>query len=446
MRSNFAAVRQLDGIAMKTLGIYVQIPFCASKCTFCNFSSKVAHRTDLEAYLANLEAEIGLLARSGRMPSSDDGWHPSLEVLDLPVDSLDDGWHPSLEVLDLPVDSLYLGGGTPTLAGREGLGMIFSALRREFRFTEAPEATLEMTPGSADASLLAACRDLGVNRLSIGAQSFDDHELASVGRLHSGVEVEEQVHRARAAGFENISLDLIAGLPHQTRTSWMASLTQAIELEPDHVSVYLFEVDEKSRLGNELLSHGDRYHAGAVPDDEFMAAAYKQSQELLESAGLVQYEISNFARPGFESRHNRRYWRLEPYLGLGAGAHSFDGHVRWSNAISRDDYAARVASGDLPIAEWHALTEVERIEEFFFLGLRQCGGVDLDAATRRWGCAALEPWQSPIDSLLREGLLEQTRGNLRLAPEAYLLSNDVFQQFLIDKENADPPLASAACP
>lgn len=427
MRSHFAAVRHLDGIAMKTLGIYVQIPFCASKCTFCNFSSKVAQRTDLEAYLANLEVEIGLLSCRG--PATSPG-----------------GWRPSRDLLDVPVDSLYFGGGTPTLAGGPGLGRIVTPLRREFRFTDAPEVTLEMTPGSADESLLAACRDLGVNRLSIGAQSFNDRELGSVGRLHSGLEVEEQVRRARAAGFENISLDLIAGLPHQTRTSWVTSLTQAIELEPEHVSVYLFEVDEKSRLGNELLSHGDRYHAGAVPDDDFMAAAYKQSQELLESAGLVQYEISNFARPGFESRHNRRYWRLDPYLGLGAGAHSFDGHVRWSNAISTDDYGARVASGDLPIAEWHALTEVERIEEFFFLGLRECGGVDLNAATRRWGCAALEPWQSRIDSLFRAGMLRQSGRQLRLAPEAYLLSNEVFQEFLTSGENADPPLASAACP
>jgi len=412
---------------MKTLAVYVQIPFCASKCTFCNFSSKVAPRTDLDAYLANLEIELGLLARSG--PAHSAG-----------------GWRPARDLLDLPVDSLYFGGGTPTLAGREGLDQLFTALRREFHFADAREVTLEMTPGSADAALLSACRDLGVNRLSIGAQSFSDRELASVGRLHSGDEVEAQVQLARNAGFENIGLDLIAGLPHQTRASWLASLKRAIELEPEHVSVYLFEVDEKSRLGNEVLRHGDRYHAAAVPDDEFMASAYQQAQELLESAGLVQYEISNFARPGFESRHNCKYWRLDPYLGLGAGSHSFDGHVRWWNAISTGDYAARLAGGDLPIAEWVALTEAEQIEEFFFLGLRQCSGVNLDDATRRWGREALEPWQPRIDSLLRAGWLKEAGRHLRLAPEAYLLSNEIFQEFLISEENAHPPLASAACP
>jgi len=412
---------------MKTLAVYVQIPFCASKCTFCNFSSKVAPRADLDTYLANLEIEIGLLARSG----------PAFSPA---------GWRPSHDLLDLPVDSLYFGGGTPTLAGREGLDRLFTALRREFRFAETPEITLEMTPGSADAALLSVCRELGVNRLSIGAQSLNDRELAGVGRLHSGGEVEAQLRMARAAGFENISLDLIAGLPHQTSASWLASLTRAIELEPEHVSIYLFEVDEKSRLGNEVLRHGDRYHAAAVPDDEFMAAAYEQAQEFLESAGLVQYEISNFARPGFESLHNRKYWRLDPYLGLGAGAHSFDGPVRWSNAISTGDYAARVTDGDLPIAEWHALTEAQQIEEFFFLGLRQSCGVDLDAATRRWGRVALEPWQSRIDSLLTAGWLKQAGRHLRLAPKAYLLSNEVFQEFLACEENADPALASAAFP
>jgi len=412
---------------MKTLGVYVQIPFCTSKCTFCNFSSKVASQGDLDAYLADLEIEVGLLARRGR------GSPPA-------------GWCPSRDLLDLPVDSLYFGGGTPTLAGGEGLGRIFTALRRELRFGETPEITLEMTPGSADAALLAACRELGVNRLSIGAQSFHDRELASVGRLHSGGEVEAQVRMARAAGFENLSVDLIVGLPHQTRASWLASLARAIELEPEHVSVYLFEVDEKSRLGNEVLRQGGRYHAAAVPEDEFMAAAYEQAQELLPSAGLVQYEISNFARLGFESRHNRKYWRLDPYLGLGAGAHSFDGCVRWSNIISTGEYAACLAGGDLPIAERSVLTEAEKIEEFFFLGLRQCGGVDLDAATRRWGSAALEPWQSRIDSLLQTGSLKQGGRQLRLAPETYLLSNEVFQELLLSQEHVDPPLASSSLP
>lgn len=409
-------------ISKESLGIYVQIPFCASKCSFCNFSSKVAPEAELDAYLNGFEREIDLLFRNA----------PSASTIE---------WRPSRDLLELPVDSLYLGGGTPTLAGADRLARAFTALRRRFGFASQPEITLELTPGSADAALLAACRYLGINRLSVGAQSFDDRELASVGRLHSGSDVEEQVKLARAAGFRNISLDLIAGLPHQTQASWLASLNRLIGLQPEHVSVYLFEIDEKSRLGNEILRQGERYHAASVPDEEFAVAAYQQARELLNAARLAQYEISNFARPGFESRHNCKYWRREPYLGLGAGAHSFDGRARWSNEISTDAYRARVTANELPIAEWHALTRTEHIEEFFFLGLRQRDGVDVTAATARWGRDALGPWLSRIDSLREQGVLEESNGNARLAPEAYLVSNEVFQEFLAP-DDLNPRLAS----
>jgi len=406
-------------VKKELLGIYVQIPFCASKCSFCNFSSKVAPQAELDSYLTSLEREIDLLSCNPQ-----------------PSDAV--GWCPAADLLELPVDSLYIGGGTPTLAGADRLARLFTALRRHFGFTPRPEITLEMTPGSADAALLGACRRFGVNRLSVGAQSFEDRELASVGRLHSGSDIEEQVRLARAAGFDNISLDLIAGLPHQTHASWLASLDRAIGLRPEHVSIYLFEMDEKSRLGNEVLRHGERYHAAAVPDEDFAAAAYERAQEALSAASFVQYEISNFARPGLESRHNCKYWRLEPYLGLGAGAHSFDGRVRWSNEVATSAYEARVARGDLPIAEWHVLAEAEQIEEFFFLGLRQSGGIDFASAAARWGRDALDPWQSHIDSLLQRGMLEERNGNLRLAPEAYLVSNEIFQEFLASDDDLNP--------
>lgn len=410
-------------VRKEPLGVYVQIPFCASKCSFCNFSSKVAPQAELDSYLTSLEREIDLLSRNAQPPSTA-------------------GCRPAVDLLELPVDSLYLGGGTPTLAGSDRLARLFTALRRRFGFASQPEITLEMTPGSADATLLGDCRNLGVNRLSVGAQSFDDRELASVGRLHSGRDIEEQVRLARVAGFDNISLDLIGGLPHQSETSWLASLDRLIALRPKHVSIYLFEIDEKSRLGNEVLRHGDRYHAAAVPDENFAAAAYERAQEALSAAGFVQYEISNFARPGFESRHNRKYWHLEPYLGLGAGAHSFDGRARWSNEMSTSTYQARVALGDLPIAEWHALARAEQIEEFFFLGLRQRDGVDMTEAMARWGQNALDPWQSRIDSLLERGLLEENKGNVRLAPQAYLVSNEIFQEFLAPEDDVNPRLAS----
>jgi oxygen-independent coproporphyrinogen-3 oxidase len=396
---------------MDALGIYVQIPFCSSKCSFCNFSSKVAPAGVLSAYIESLEREIELLP----CLTGSDTEHKQRAPVNL---------------LALPVDSLYLGGGTPTLAGGEGLARIFAALRSQLRFDRAPEITIEMTPGSADRNLLDSCRKLGVNRLSIGAQSFNDRELSSVGRLHSAAETVEQVRRARESGFGNISLDLIAGLPHQTEASWLRSVHQAVDLAPEHVSTYLFEVDEKSRLGNEVLLHGDRYHSAAVPGEDFMAEAYEQARAILSEAGYVQYEISNFARPGFESQHNRKYWRLEPYLGLGAGAHSFDGQARWSNEVSTAEYAARLANRELPIAERRSLSETEQMEEFFFLGLRQSEGIDLAHVASRWGRAAVDSWRPRVDSLVEKGLLQGLGEKWRLTPRAYLLSNEVFQEFL----------------
>lgn len=398
---------------MATLGAYIQIPFCSSKCSFCNFSSKVAAARTLEGYLGSLEREIDLLPC---LLGSENRGGAGERVLS--------------GFLALPVDSLYLGGGTPTLAGSDGLSRIFAGLRRKFLFADAPEITLEMTPGSADAGLLTVCRELGINRLSVGAQSFDDRELRNVGRLHSSAETAEQVRLARAAGFDNVSLDLIAGLPYQTEASWLRSLRHALDLEPEHVSVYLFEIDEKSRLGNEVLRHGKSFHASEVPDEDFMADAYQHAQRVLSGAGYVQYEISNFARPGFESRHNRKYWRLDPYLGIGAGAHSFDGRSRWANVTSTEDYATALARMELPIEEWRTLEPAEQIEEFFFLGLRQREGIDFGRALSRWGASALEAWKPRVATLVQKGLLEADSWHVRLAPHAYLISNEVFQEFL----------------
>jgi oxygen-independent coproporphyrinogen-3 oxidase len=390
----------------RSLGVYVQVPFCSSKCSFCNFSSAVAPSRVLKAYFASLEQEIDLLPRlrSERSVAGD--------------------------FLTLPVDTLYLGGGTPTLLGREGLERLLDALGRRFHFADESESTIEMTPGSADRELLDACLRLGINRLSIGAQSFEDRELQSVGRLHSAAETVRQVRSAREAGFSNLSLDLIAGLPYQTEASWLRSLHSAVDLAPEHISVYLFEIDEKSRLGNEALRHGSRYHADAVPDEDFTGSCYEHARELLAREGYVQYEISNFARPGSESQHNRKYWRLEPYLGVGAGAHSFDGLARWANETSPEVYARKVDRDELPISEWRTLPEVEQLEEFFFLGLRQRDGVDLEVAAERWGQPAVGNWQDRIATLVREGRLEEQGSRVRLAPSIYLVSNEVFQEFL----------------
>jgi len=391
---------------MGSLGIYVQIPFCASKCSFCNFSSKVAPGSAFDPYCDTILLEIANLPsiyKNAGIPAA---------------------------ICGLYVDSIYLGGGTPSLLGAERVRRVVSALCDRFHFGDSIEFTIEVTPGSADQDSLAAGRELGINRLSIGAQSFADRELRAVGRLHTSAETSELVKSARREGFTNISLDLIAGLPLQTESSWRATVTAAIDLQPEHISVYLFEIDEKSRLGGEVLRAGSRYHAATVPDDDFMADAYELAQRMLREAGYIHYEISNFALPGRESRHNQKYWRLEPYLGFGAGAHSFDGARRWANESSVETYQAKIARGETPIAEVLRLSSEEQLEEFFFLGLRQKEGVHLAQAQRRWGASEVSRWEPKLAALEHDGWIERRSGRVALRESAYLLSNEVFQEFV----------------
>lgn len=391
---------------MDSLGVYIQIPFCASKCSFCNFSSRVARPEAVEAYSHSLLREIELLP----------GIHESRNI-----DS---------RLLEFQVDTLYVGGGTPALLGEGRIAAIVAALERRFKLAGSVEFTLETTPGSAGEDSLRKLCGLGVNRLSIGAQSFDARELKSVGRLHSPDDTRTLIEQARHAGFRNISLDLIAGLPHQTAASWEASLQAAVELRPEHLSIYLFEIDEKSRLGREVLEQGGRYHAGEVPSEDFMADAYATARKLLSRAGYVQYEISNFALPGYESRHNRKYWRLDPYVGLGAGAHSFNGSHRWSNEPAAEIYQERLSRGESPIVEWRSLSTDEQVEEFFFLGLRQREGIALASAHERWGEETVGRWAPTLSALSRDGWLKNREGRVALSDQAYLVSNEIFQQLI----------------
>jgi oxygen-independent coproporphyrinogen-3 oxidase len=391
---------------MSTLGIYIQVPFCASKCTFCNFSSRVERSSIFDQYIHMLQREIG--ASQQHLPAKG-----------VPV-----------EVLSQTIDSVYMGGGTPALLGAQRLNIVVSALRDHLRWSDNVEFTIETTPGSASASLLQAFQDLGINRLSIGAQTFDDQELRATGRLHSVDESDHLINEARQAGFRNISLDLIAGLPHQTEASFRRSLETTLRLRPEHVSLYLFEVDDKSRLGREMIHGGDRYHAASVPSDEFMADAYEAGCTFLASEGYIQYEISNFALPGCESGHNRKYWQLAPYLGFGAGAHSFDGARRWSNQSNVQRYLATLGLGESPVDEFRTLTPEEQVEEFFFLGLRQVEGVDLELARERWGAEYLKRWEDKIENLVHEGWVVSRGGRVRLVPHAFLISNEIFQEFI----------------
>ncbi len=392
----------MNSLASPTLGFYVQIPFCASKCSFCNFSSQVERSAAVyDSYLRGLEAEVAQLSRQAG------------------------------DVALLTVDSIYLGGGTPSLFGAPRLARLFSVLRARFTFAERCEATIEITPNSADDALLAALLPLGFDRLSIGAQSFDDRELRSVGRLHTARDIHAQVAAARRAGFGNISLDLLAGLPYQSEASWQRSIQQALRLRPEHLSVYLFEADEKSRLGREVRRSGSAYHADAVPSDDFMADAYQTARHDLTAAGYAQYEISNFALPGYASLHNRKYWQMKPYLGMGAGAHSFDGTRRWSNLVEPKAYVEKLAQGLSPTADCRSLPAFERAEEFFFLGLRQREGVRLDHARRLFAGLSLDPWERRLRDLASEGWLKERDGAFSLTDSALLVSNEIFERLLL---------------
>src|SRR5689334_4296644 len=276
-------------------GIYISVPFCRSKCTYCNFASGVFSAGQMGRYVERLIEDMrGIRAYAVQVGAT----------------------------IPDAVDSIYMGGGTPSLLPAQELKKLFFTLRQEFKVLPKAEVTVECAPGTLSDAVIQTLVTRGVNRVSLGVQSFVDKEAASVARLHTREKTLSDIARLRKAGISNINVDLIAGLPHQTRESWEYSVQQAIATGVPHVSVYMLEVDEDSRLGRELIAGGTKYHAHFVPDDDLTADFYEAACARLNAAGIEQYEISNFARPGFESRHNLKYWMRQPYLGFGVDAHS----------------------------------------------------------------------------------------------------------------------------
>jgi oxygen-independent coproporphyrinogen-3 oxidase len=314
-----------------------------------------------------------------------------------------------------PPDTLYLGGGTPSLLDPDALRRLLRRLPPAWR-----EATAEASPGSVTPERARLWRDLGINRVSLGVQSFVAREIAATGRRHTAAVVATEVNLLRKVGIRNLNLDLIAGLPHQTPASWRESLDWIARLDPPHVSVYMLEVDQNSRLGREVLAGGARYGVAALPDEDTVAEMYSEAVARLGRLGLERYEISNFAHLGWESLHNLKYWRLEPYLGFGADAHSFDGLRRWSNVETAAEYVARFEAGASPLRE---SGPADPARERFFVGLRQTAGIE--PTTQEWTSFA-----GPIRRLTEDGLLERSGSRLRLTSQGALLSNLVFQEFL----------------
>jgi oxygen-independent coproporphyrinogen-3 oxidase len=323
------------------------------------------------------------------------------------------------------VDTIYIGGGTPSLLEPEALARLLDAVRESFACA-LEEVTLEADPETITPEKAHAWRRAAFNRISLGAQSFHDNELKAAGRMHRRDDIYAAARILREAGFTNLSFDLICGLPHQTATSWSHSLDELLALRPEHISIYLLEVDEGSRLGKELISLGPRYGAPAVPSDDQMAAFYESACARLAAAGYDHYEISNWALPGRRSLHNLKYWQREPYIGFGAGAHSFNGVARWANAHDPAAYVAAIEQGRLPIEQYERLTPQQALDEELFLGLRLLDGIDTARIEREYQVTL-----APRFAALRDaGLLELDGPTARLAPSRLAVSNEVFVELL----------------
>jgi len=407
------------------LGLYISIPFCRSKCTYCNFASGVypasEHARYVERVIQDLAAVGEWAARMG---------------------------------LELPgrVDTVYLGGGTPSLLEPELLARLFGAMRAEFDFEPDAEITVECAPGQLADETLEALKAAGVNRASLGVQSFIDREVQVSGRLHNRATVEEDLRRLRSAGIANLNVDLIAGLTGQTFASWEESLAALVENGVPHASVYMLEVDEDSRLGREMLAGGTRYHAGLVPSDDAIAQMYLAAIERLGKAGLEQYEISNFGRTGFASRHNLRYWQRRPYLGLGLDASSMLREALYGVDGAGPSYVLRSTTtedlgtflegpgpgllrtglrprgGEAVETAW--LSPARQHEEAWFLGLRLNAGVEVAALEHEFGRETVARAMEVVARLAEDGLLASDGKRVRLTARGQLLSNDVFQEFL----------------
>jgi oxygen-independent coproporphyrinogen-3 oxidase len=392
--------------AHNSLGLYFSIPFCRAKCTYCNFASGVYPASDHVRYVDRLLEDLA------NAPS----WAESMQV-DLPKQ----------------VDTIYFGGGTPVLLAPELFTRIFAAIRGQFQVDSDAEVTIECAPGQLSDETLASMAVAGVNRVSLGVQSFADREAALSGRLHTRSQVLEDLRRLRAAGIVNLNVDLLAGLAEQTMNSWRESLSVLVETGVPHASVYMLEIDEDSRLGRELISGGTRYSAGLVPTDDAIARMYEDAILAFAEAGLHQYEISNFAREGQASRHNLRYWQRRPYLGVGLDASSM---LRSSNeedravlrATTTDDLSGYLNSSEAS-SETAWLGSAQQLEEAWFLGLRCNAGVRIDELRAEFG-AAIEPSVDAARRLAADGLLVMEGDIVRLTGRGRLISNDVFAEFL----------------
>ena len=393
---------------MARAGIYVHVPFCRSRCSYCDFATGMYESGAAEIYVRALAGEM----RQWR-------------EIEQP----------------LSVDTIYLGGGTPSLLQSAQIAVILESLRNRFEILDDPEITIEINPASITGNqaglksqpddelsrgkLNAFCA-LGINRASFGAQTFDDRQLKQLGRTHTATDIPSTFHELRRAGFANINLDLIAGLPGQTLASWKRNLDEALKLRPEHLSLYLLDVHEGTPLADQIKS-GMR----PEPDEDLAAEMYAAMIEVAGFAGYEHYEISNFCLPGFESRHNTKYWTGEPYYGFGNSAHSFDGaRRRWANERDAAKYVSVIERSGSPIVERTYLSESGAQSESLFLGLRLMRGINLLDHRTRFGSDVARAYREDLNRLLDAGLIEIEGDWLRLTNRGAVLSNEVMSVFV----------------
>ncbi len=380
-----------------SMGLYIHIPFCIGKCNYCDFTSAPpAAPGEIENYLLALAKELEIYGRLLARPDA-----------------------------ACSVDTVYIGGGTPTLLAGEQLVRVLIKCRDLFAWSADTEVTVEANPGTVDLLKLEQLKMAGVNRISFGVQSFDDSLLRAMGRVHSAALAVESIALARKAGFFNLNLDLIFGLPGQTMGMWEQTLDEALKLEVEHLSLYGLKIEPGTPWGEE-----DERGLLPLPPEETVLKMRAVANEKLKARGYRQYEISNYARPGFEARHNLRYWHNKEYLGVGLGASSHLLNRRFVNISSLSSYSRLLESGQLPIAEEELLTWKQRMGETAFLGLRLLAGLDSEAFYLRYGIRPQEAFKAEIEHLLQLGLLEEQDNSIRLTAQGLPVANHVFTYFV----------------
>lgn len=373
------------------LGLYLHIPFCSAICNYCNFNRGLFDSGVKERYVRALEQEI-------RGYTSEGGTR---------------------------ADTIYFGGGTPSLLDPDEIGRLIRACRETFAVTPDAEVTLETNPETSSLARMENFRAAGVNRVSFGVQSFRDAELARLGRIHSAQRAAEAFAEARAAGFDNISLDLMMWLPQQSAADWGANIDRLVELRPDHVSLYLLELYPNAPIRDEMARAG-----WSQAPDEDAAEMYLTGLATLDAAGYQQYEISNVALPERESRHNLKYWTDGEWLAFGCGAHATRDGVRWKNVSATTDYIDRVTNGLSTIVERRSMTSEERLEDALFTGLRLTAGVDLSAVGARYDVDVWGRFGAALEPFIDAGIVRREDNRVRLTREGMLVANEVMQIFV----------------